>query len=182
MAYRLLSLLLLLGACSPTKHTTIESPISQDTSYANRSALAKQWLARIGMMDQFKLFFEQGIGAQLNSLEAITEEAENAKIKITPILSEEFDRLLPEAFEMLAAPLALAFTTEELIECVNSTEKLPSSGPIREKFEAKEVGLRSAFVFAGTQIGERVWAHAMKRLTPAESKALQLGLSKTRAN
>jgi hypothetical protein len=178
MAYRLLILLLLLGACSPAQKTVAVSQHAQDTSYAYRVDLTKQWLNRIGLMDQFKLFFQQSMESDLNSLEAVTEEAETAKAKVTPLLGEEFDRLLPEAIEILAAPFAHTFSAAELLECVNSSEKLPSTGPLREKFDANEASLKNAFETAGIQIGMRVWTNALNRLSAAEQKALEQGLSK----
>jgi hypothetical protein len=178
VTYRLLILLLLLGACSPAKKTVAVSQHAQDTSYAYRVDLTRQWLTRIGLMDQFKLFFQQSMESELNSLQAITEEAESAKVKIVPLLGEEFDRLLPEAIDILAAPFAQTFTAQELLEAVNSSEKLPTAGPLREKFDANQASLKKAFETAGIQIGESVWSNALNRLSVAEQKALEQGLSK----
>jgi hypothetical protein len=132
----------------------------------------------MGLDAQLKVLFDQGIDAELAAVTAITEEAEQAKQKIAPILREEADKQLELVAETLAGIVAQPFTADELLLCMNSENARPPAGPLREKFEANAPQLRVAFVEAGTLIGQQIWANALLRLSPAESKALERGLTK----
>jgi hypothetical protein len=173
---RWLLLLLLLVGTSAEAQT--ENSAVQDTSYANRVVLARQWLTKIGIDEQLRQLFAQGTQAELDAVTTITEEAEAAKQKIAPILREEANKQLPLVAETLAGILASPFSAEELVLCIKSANEQLPVGPLREKFDATEPQLRAAFVEAGTKIGQQIWANALLRLAPSESKALESGMKK----
>ncbi len=171
-------LLLLVLVVGSRAHAQTESVIAQDTSLAHRTSLAKQWLTKMGLDDQLKLLFAQGIEAELAAVHVITEEAEHAKQKIEPLLREEADRYHPIVAETLAAIVAQPFTADELQQCANSDDPRALPAPLREKFDANSGALRAAFVEAGSKVGQEIWANALLRLEPSEIKALERGAVK----